>query len=110
MAELWQLSLVHPKLAFSKKVKRGEQDKVFKNRLKSSPRLKGRTVLLRKWNSTLISKNRPKIAQKSPKKEPSLKKPKNTLKQMALSSNLYALIAPRLEKILGQTAAQKVPE
>ena len=29
---------------------------------------------------------------------------------MALSSNLYALIAPRLEKILAKTAAPKVPE
>ena len=29
---------------------------------------------------------------------------------MALSSNKYALIAPRLEKILAQNAAPKVPE
>ena len=29
---------------------------------------------------------------------------------MALTSNLYALIAPRLEKILKKTAAPKVPE
>ena len=29
---------------------------------------------------------------------------------MALSSNKYALIAPRLEKILVQNAAPKVPE
>ena len=30
----------HPKQAFSKKVKRGDQGKFFKNRPKSSPRLK----------------------------------------------------------------------
>ena len=29
---------------------------------------------------------------------------------MALSSNYYALIAPRLEKILAKTAAPKMPE
>ena len=29
---------------------------------------------------------------------------------MALSSNKYAFIAPRLERILAQTAAKKVPE
>ena len=29
---------------------------------------------------------------------------------MALNSNYYALIAPRLEKILAQTPAPKVPE
>ena len=29
---------------------------------------------------------------------------------MALSSNKYAFIAPRLERILAQTAAPKVPE
>ena len=50
------------------------------------------------------------IFQKSPKKLPSLKKPKKSLKQMALSSNKYALIAPRLEKILAQNPAPKVPE
>ena len=38
------------------------------------------------------------------------RKPKKTLRQMALSSYKYALIAPRLEKILAQTAAPKVPE
>ena len=31
----------HPKPAFSKKVQRGDQEKFFKNRQKSSPRLKG---------------------------------------------------------------------
>ena len=38
------------------------------------------------------------------------RKPKKTLRQMALSSYKYALIAPRLEKILAQNAAPKVPE
>ena len=38
---------------------------------------------------------------------PSLKRPKSTLAQMALSCNYYALKVQRLEKILGQ---KKVPE
>ena len=50
------------------------------------------------------------IFQKLPKKEPSLKKPKKTLRQMAFSSSKYALIAPRLQKILAHNAAPKVPE
>ena len=41
MAKLWQFWQGHPKPAFSEKVQRGEQGKVFKNRPKSSPRLKG---------------------------------------------------------------------
>ena len=51
-----------------------------------------------------------KIFQKSPKKMPSLKRPKSTVAQMALSSSLYALRVQRLEKILAKTAAPKVPE
>ena len=41
---------------------------------------------------------------------PSLKRPKSTLAQMALSSNLYAFKVQTLENILAQTAAPKVPE
>ena len=41
---------------------------------------------------------------------PSLKRPKSTLAQMALSSKLYALKVQRLEKILVETLAPKVPE
>ena len=41
---------------------------------------------------------------------PSLKRPKSTLVQMALSSEQYALKVQRLEMILVQTAAPKVPE
>ena len=40
----------HPKPAFSKKVQRGDQEKFFKNRPKSSPRLKGLKALWRKWH------------------------------------------------------------
>ena len=40
----------HPKPAFSKKVQRGEQEKFFKNRPKSSSRLKGLKALWRKWH------------------------------------------------------------
>ena len=41
---------------------------------------------------------------------PSLKRPKSTLAQTALSSNQYALKVQRLDKILAQKAAQRVPE
>ena len=41
---------------------------------------------------------------------PSFKRPKSTLVQMALSSYKYALIAPRLEKIMAQNASPKVQE
>ena len=40
MGKLWQLSEGHPKQAFSGKVQRGDQGKFFKNRLKSSLRLR----------------------------------------------------------------------
>ena len=50
------------------------------------------------------------IFQKSPKKMPSLKRPKSTLAQMALSSNQYALKVQRLDKILAHKEAPKVPE
>ena len=46
-----------------------------------------------------------KIAQKV-----ALRGTKKTLRQMALSSYKYALIAQRLEKILAQNAAPKVPK
>ena len=62
---------------FLKREQRGDQGKFFKNRPKSSPRLRSR---------------------------------KKTLRQMTLSSYKYALIAPRLEKIMAQNAAPKVPE
>ena len=51
-----------------------------------------------------------KVTQKSPKKMPSLKRPKSTLAQMALSSNQYARKVQRLDKILAHKAAPKVPE
>ena len=40
---------------FLKKEQRGNQGKFFKNRPKSSPRLKGPKALFRKWHSPLIS-------------------------------------------------------
>ena len=40
MAKLWQFLQGHPKPAYSEKVQRGNQGKFFKNRPKSSPRLK----------------------------------------------------------------------
>ena len=67
----------HPKPEFSEKVQRGDQGKFFKNRPKSSPRLKGLKALWRKWHYPPISM-------------------------------LFKL--QRLEKILVQKAAPKVPE
>ena len=55
IAKLWQFSQSHPKPAFSEKVQRGDQGKFFKNRPKSSPRLKGPKALWRKWHYPLIS-------------------------------------------------------
>ena len=55
MPKLWQFSQGHPKPAFSEKVKRGDRGKLLKNSPKSSPRLKGRTALWRKWHYPLIS-------------------------------------------------------
>ena len=54
MAKLWQFSQGHPKPAFSEKVQRGDQGKFFKNRPKSSHRLKGLKALWRKWHYPLI--------------------------------------------------------
>ena len=50
------------------------------------------------------------IFQKSPKRQPSLKKPISSLAQVALSSNQYTLNVQRMEMILAQTTAPKVPE
>ena len=148
MAKSLRFSQGHPKPAFSEKVQKGDQGKFFKNRLKSSPRLKGPKALWRKWHYPFISMHlnckdwktvwckqglqkctnsqvmaifarSPKsrifwksanggpreIFQKSPKKMPSLKRPKSTLAQMALSFNQYALKVQRLDKILAHKAA-----
>ena len=45
----------HPKPAISEKVQREDQAKFFKNRPKSSPRLKGPKALWRKWHYPLNS-------------------------------------------------------
>ena len=45
----------HPKPEFSEKVQRGDQGKFFKNRPKSSHRLKGLKALWRKWHYRVIS-------------------------------------------------------
>ena len=55
MAKLWQFLQGHPKPAFSEKVQRGDQGKFFKNRPKSSHRLKGLKALWRKWHYPPIS-------------------------------------------------------
>ena len=153
MAKLWQFSQSHRKPAFSEKVQRGDQGKVFKNRRKTCPGLKGPKALWRKWHYPLnnmhlkckdwtrfrrkqrlqkcanvqvipIFTRSPKTRifwksakggpresfQKSPKKMPSLKRPKSTLAQMALSSNQFALKVQTVDKILAHKAAPKVPE
>ena len=45
----------HPKPEFSEKVQRGEQGKFFKNRPKSSLRLKGPKALWRKWHYPIMA-------------------------------------------------------
>ena len=50
MAKSLRFSQVHPKPAFSEKVHRGDQGKFFKNRPKSSLRLKSPKALCRKWH------------------------------------------------------------
>ena len=45
MAKFWQFLQGQPKPAFPKKVQSGDQGKFFKNRPKSSPRLKGLKAL-----------------------------------------------------------------
>ena len=55
MAQLSQFQQGHPKPAFSEKVQRGDQGKFFKNRPKSSLRLKGPKALCGKWHYPLIS-------------------------------------------------------
>ena len=77
MAKLLQFLQGYPKLAFSEKVQREDQEKFFKNRPKSSYRLKDLKALWRKWHYPPIS-------------------------------ILFKL--QRLEKILVQKAAPKVPE
>ena len=55
MAKLQIFLQGHPIPAFSEKVQRGDQGKLFKNRPKSSPRLKSPKALWRKWHYPLIS-------------------------------------------------------
>ena len=50
IAKSLRFSQVHPKPAFSEKVHRGDQGKFFKNRPKSSLRLKSPKALCRKWH------------------------------------------------------------
>ena len=51
-----------------------------------------------------------KFFKSRPKRSPRLKRLKALWRRMALSSNKYALNVQRLEKILVQKAAPKVPE
>ena len=51
-----------------------------------------------------------KLFKNGPKSIPRLKGKTSTLAQMALSSNLFALIAQRLEKVLVQKEAPNIPQ
>ena len=62
MAQLWQFLQGYPKPAFSEKVQRGDQEKFFKNRPKSSPRFKRPTGTLAQMS--LSSKLYPLIMQR----------------------------------------------
>ena len=55
MARLWQFSQGHPKPAFSEQVQPEDREQFFKNRPKSSPRLKNSTAFWRKWHYPVIS-------------------------------------------------------
>ena len=55
MTKLWQFWQGHPKPAFSEKVQKGDEDKLFKDRPKNSPHVKGPTGLWPKWHYPLIS-------------------------------------------------------
>ena len=54
MAKLWQFSEGHPKPACSEKKQRGDQEKLLKNRPKSTPRFKGPRALWRKCHYPVI--------------------------------------------------------
>ena len=45
MAKLWQLRQGHPKPAFSKKVQKGDEDKLFKDRQKQPSRKRANRTL-----------------------------------------------------------------
>ena len=62
MAKLWQFLEGHPKPAFSEKVQRGDQEKFFKNRPKSSLRFKGANST--RPQMSLSSKLHPLITQR----------------------------------------------
>ena len=85
-----------------------------KQRLQKCPNGQGMAIFARPPKSRIFWKSANggprEIFQKSPKKMPSLKRPKSKLAQMALSSNQYALKVQRLDKILAHKAAPKVPE
>ena len=102
MVKLWQFLQGHPKPAFSVKAQTGDQGKFLKNRPKSSTRLKSPKAHWRKWHYPLICTHlkckhwrtfwRKQRLQKCTngqvtKRMPSLKRPKSSVAQMALSCN-----------------------
>ena len=82
--------------------------------LQKSPNGQVMAIFARSFKTRIFWKSAKKgpreFFQKSSKKLTSFEKQKSTLAQMVLSFIYYALKGQRLEKILAQTAALKVPE
>ena len=76
MAKLWQFLQGHPKAAFSEKVQKGDQGKLFKNRPKRCPRLKGlksslaQMALSCKLNPLIMQRLKKSLVQKAAPKRP----------------------------------------
>ena len=85
-----------------------------KQRLKKGPNGQVKAIFARSPKTRIFRKSAKggprEIFQKSRKKQPSFERPKRTLAQMALSPNQYALKLQRLDRIVAQKTAQKVPE
>ena len=82
-----------------------------KKRLQKYPNGQVMAIFARSHKTGIFQKSEKggprEIFQKYPKKEPSLKRPKSTLAQIALSSNYYALKVQTLEKSLGPKSGFK---
>ena len=76
MAKLWQFLQGHPKAAFSEKVQKGDQGKLFKNRPKRCRRLKGlksslaQMALSCKLYPLIMQRLKKSLAQKAAPKRP----------------------------------------
>ena len=86
----------------------------FKRRLRKCPNGQVMVIFGRSPKKRIFGKSAKggprEIFQKIAQKQPSFETPKSTLALVALSSNWCAHILQRLEKILVQTAAPKLPK